>query len=228
MNNSRGLLFPTAHQGSDVHLLRVLPRLATLRLQGLATLLTLYSVRTRAGFVSHRQRSWDSPFGAFSSRKVAAAFPRRSRPHAVFPVGVSRREERWAGPTGRGFWVLTLPGVPGRRFSVIEPETGCSLGFRPPRASWPKPCSGFRPSSSRALSAGQPSGQPATAPRSINRPRLGLFRPSSKAGRLERAALSGFLHQYDPERARGPVARAMDSPLANPRIAAGIDHLKAT
>jgi hypothetical protein len=39
------------------------------------TLLTVYALRSRAGFVSHRRRSWDSPFGAFSSRKVSGALP---------------------------------------------------------------------------------------------------------------------------------------------------------
>jgi hypothetical protein len=33
-------------------------------LQGLATLLTAFSLRSPAGFVSHRQRPWDLPFGA--------------------------------------------------------------------------------------------------------------------------------------------------------------------
>jgi len=47
---------------------------ATFRLQGLATLLTVSSLESRAGFVSHRQRSWDSPFGGFLSREVSAAF----------------------------------------------------------------------------------------------------------------------------------------------------------
>jgi hypothetical protein len=52
---------------------------ATFRLQGLATLLAAYSRRARAGFVSHRRRSWDSPFGAFPSRKVPTRF-RRGEP----------------------------------------------------------------------------------------------------------------------------------------------------
>jgi hypothetical protein len=47
----------------------------TFRLQGLATLLTAYSLRSRAGLVSYRQRSWDSPFGAFSSRKGSGLLP---------------------------------------------------------------------------------------------------------------------------------------------------------
>jgi len=48
---------------------------ATFRLQGLVTLLASYSLRSLAGSVSHRQRSWDSPFGGFSSRKVSGALP---------------------------------------------------------------------------------------------------------------------------------------------------------
>jgi hypothetical protein len=63
---SRGLSLPT-----------------TFRLQGLVTLVTAYSLRHRAGFVSHRQRSWDSPFGAFSSRKVTSRF-RLGRTHVPF------------------------------------------------------------------------------------------------------------------------------------------------
>jgi hypothetical protein len=60
---------------------RCLP--ATFRLQGLSTLLTVYSLRSRAGFVSHRQRSWDLPFGAFSSWKVTGRF-RLGRTHIPF------------------------------------------------------------------------------------------------------------------------------------------------
>jgi hypothetical protein len=48
---------------------------ATFRLQGLDTLLTVFSLRSRAGSFSHRQRSWDSPFGAFSSREVSEVLP---------------------------------------------------------------------------------------------------------------------------------------------------------
>jgi hypothetical protein len=39
---------------------RALPSPATCRLQGLTTLLTVYSPRRLAGLVSSRQRSWDS------------------------------------------------------------------------------------------------------------------------------------------------------------------------
>jgi hypothetical protein len=44
---------------------------ATFRPQGLVTLSAAYSLRAPAGFLSHRRRSWDSPFGAFPSHKVS-------------------------------------------------------------------------------------------------------------------------------------------------------------
>jgi hypothetical protein len=59
---------------------------ATFRLQGLVTLVTAYSRRSLAGFFSHRQRSWDSPFEAFSSRKVSRRFTAGRNPHTVFPA----------------------------------------------------------------------------------------------------------------------------------------------
>jgi hypothetical protein len=94
-----------------------LPFLATFRLQGLATLLTAYSLRARAGFLSHRQRSWDSPFGAFPSRKVTAAFA-VGRTHLPFHSPVFPPPKRWAGPTSRGSWASALPGVPDSRARV--------------------------------------------------------------------------------------------------------------
>jgi hypothetical protein len=82
-DTSHGLGLPSAHEGSAVHIPRAQAVPASFRLQGLVTLLAAYSRRARAGFVSHRRRSWDSPFGAFSSRKVSAAFP-GGRTHIPF------------------------------------------------------------------------------------------------------------------------------------------------
>jgi len=79
---------------------------ATFRPQGLVTLTAAFSRRALAGFLSRRRRSWDSPFGAFSFRKVSAAFPRR-RTHMPFvpPVFPSRRNGigRPSGPRLLGF-----------------------------------------------------------------------------------------------------------------------------
>jgi len=57
---------------------RGLCRPTVFRLQGLVTLVTAYALRSLAGFVSRRQRSWDLPFEAFSSQEVCERF----RPNA--------------------------------------------------------------------------------------------------------------------------------------------------
>ena len=133
ISTSHGLSVPTALEGSEVHLPRALPQPATFRPQGLVTLSAAYSLRARAGLFSCRRRSWDSPFGAFSSRKVSAAFPGGST-HTPFFPSVFPAAKRWAGPTGRGLWVLTLPGVPRARRRVSTIGAGCSLGLHPLRA----------------------------------------------------------------------------------------------
>jgi hypothetical protein len=104
---------------------------ATFRLQGLVTLLAACSLRARAGFVSRRRRSWDSPFGAFSSHKVPTAFPRPMSPRTVSPVGIPVRRNGRAGPTGRGSWDLTLARVPGDRRGLARPPLDAPLGFLP-------------------------------------------------------------------------------------------------
>jgi len=71
--SSHGLSLPSALQEFEVHF-REPSQLATFRLQGLITLLAFYSLESRAGFVSHRQHSWDSPFGGILSREVSEAF----------------------------------------------------------------------------------------------------------------------------------------------------------
>jgi hypothetical protein len=107
---------------------------ATFRLQGLATLLAAYSLRSRAGFVSHRQRSWDSPFGAFSFRKVSGPFP-SGRTHLLFPLSVYPRRRH--GPARQ----VAVPGFQPFRESLAATRgvsaraAGCSLGFHPSRAS---------------------------------------------------------------------------------------------
>jgi hypothetical protein len=170
---------------------------AAFRLQGLATLLTAYSLRAPAGFISHRRRSWDSPFGAFPFRKVSAAFPRGST-HLPFNPPVIPPPERWAGPAGRGSWALTLPGVPGDRTGVNSPTAGCSLGLYPSRACQQEPCPGFRPSSSHALrKTGRCDRLP--APRSLNRLTLGFVQAIRQAGQQDKTTLVGFSHRYDPE-----------------------------
>jgi hypothetical protein len=171
--------------------------LATFRLQGLVTLLTVYALRALAGFVSHRRRSWDSPFGAFSSRKVSAAFP-RGRTHVLFRPPVFPLLVQWAGPTGCSFWALTLPGVPGGRCRISASATGCSLGLFPLRVFRKGPCRTLvrTPPTRFAKPILRPM---PPAPRSINRPLPGSVRDIRQAARADRATLPGFWHQCDPE-----------------------------
>jgi hypothetical protein len=79
---------PYSARGSGGPLSRGLPAPATFRPQGLVTLSAVYSLRARAGHFSCRRRSWDSPFGAFSFRKVSATFPGGST-HTPFLPSVS-------------------------------------------------------------------------------------------------------------------------------------------
>jgi hypothetical protein len=128
---SHGLSFPTAHAGFGDPLPRALPRPATVRLQGLITLLAAFAHRIRAGLVSCRQRSWDSPFGVFTSQKVSGAF-RSGRTHLPFlrPLYQSPFSERPARSAA-------VPGLqPFREFlasatGLARLLTGYSLGFFP-------------------------------------------------------------------------------------------------
>jgi hypothetical protein len=76
VKSSHGLSLPTAHGRIRGPLLASSEPLARFRLQGLVTLLTAYSLESRAGFVSHRRRSWDSPFGGFTFRERSRPFGR--------------------------------------------------------------------------------------------------------------------------------------------------------
>jgi len=123
---------------------------ATFRPRGLVTPSTAYSLRSPAGFISHRRRSWDSPFGAFSSREVSGRF----RPQAPTYRSSQRSfppRKRLAGPLGRGSWALALARVPCGRRVFSTPPAGCSLGVRPSRVYRRKPHPGFRPDSSHVL-----------------------------------------------------------------------------
>jgi len=104
---------------------------------------------------------------------------RGSRTHMPFLPSVIPPPKRWAGPTGRGFWALTLPRVPGRRHSVNASQAGCSLGFRLPRVYQSRPGPGFRPNSSHALPRTTTSRRP-PAGASEYRSALAWLLPSSR------------------------------------------------
>jgi len=103
---------------------------ASFRPQGLVTLSAAYSLRARAGLVSYRRRSWDSPFGASSSRKVSSRL-RGEAPTYRFSCRYYRR--RSDGPARQaavsGLLPLRESLAAGR--GVNTPTAGCSLGFSP-------------------------------------------------------------------------------------------------
>jgi hypothetical protein len=76
----------------STHRERYLP--ASFRPQGLLTLSAVSALRIPVGFISHRQRSWDSPFGAFPPRKVSDRF-RPDAPTDRSALECSRRRSDW-------------------------------------------------------------------------------------------------------------------------------------
>ena len=123
--------FSTCRNRRSLFLQRASHRSPRFRLQGLITLWTALSRRIRAGFVSYRQRSWDSPFGAFPSRTVLGAFPpERTHLPIVRPVHNAARGGE-AGPDDRSFWALPRTRVPCDRRVISATTAGCSLELFP-------------------------------------------------------------------------------------------------
>lgn len=75
------------------------------------TLLTVYSLRFRAGSFSRQQRSWDFPFGAFSSDEASGSVSARKTHLPFFSASFSRRQS--GGPARRtaasGFYLVGVP-----------------------------------------------------------------------------------------------------------------------
>jgi hypothetical protein len=88
-----------------------IPAPATVRPQGLTTLSTVFALATRAGLISYRRRSWDSPFGASLPREVPDRF-RPDAPTCRFSPQYSRRRRRRPVPRRRGSWASCLARVP--------------------------------------------------------------------------------------------------------------------
>jgi hypothetical protein len=186
---------------------------ATFRLQGLATLLTVYALESRAGFVSHRRRSWDSPFGGFLSRQESAAFRpgrtcislaqrylRRLRVRPARRASISRFTPARIALSPRG--------VLGRR--PLAPP----LGFSPLGFAGKGLVPGFpgTPPACLACPDDHSPGQP--APRSVNRPSPRIAQPIPEY-RPADATLVGFLHLPDPDHSSYlPAPGLWSSPLA--------------
>ncbi len=130
--------------------------LATVRPQGLATLSTAYALRALVGFVSRRQRSWDSPFGAFSTDRARACFSTRRPPTCRYAnrcaTDQGQRPDRHAPTSGR----YARPESLANAACLAPAPAGGSLGSSPLQGSRRRhPARDFRPSDlSRASSDG--------------------------------------------------------------------------
>jgi hypothetical protein len=153
---------PYSTSGFEGPLTRVRPP-ASFRLQGLVTLLAVFSLRGRAGSVSHRQRSWDSPFGALPSRQVSGVLPPECTHLPFRPSVLPPPEGDGPAQTSPGSWVSTLTRVPGGRQGFSSPTAGCSPGVLPSRASRRQPHPSLHPDSSLTLPA-----------RTVSRPTSGV------------------------------------------------------
>jgi hypothetical protein len=159
------------------------------RLQGLVTLLAGYAPHSLVGFISHRQRSWDSLFEAFSSREVSKRF-RLDEPAYRFSHECYRRRSERAGLAGRGSRALTLTRVPGDRHGFMAPTTGCSLELHPFRVIPREPWRRFRSTSSHVLRPPTEADDP--APRSLDQFPLGPVQLSAASRkRWNRTTLIG-------------------------------------
>jgi hypothetical protein len=203
---------------------RGLSQPARFRLQGLATLLTACSLQSRAGFVSHRQRSWDSPFGAFSSQEEPGLLP-PSDPTYRFTCRCSRR--RSEGPAQQA----SVPGIqppespwrPGK--GLARRPLDAPLGFvlpgcpaarlardfaRAPLTRFRKPAITHRPAGAPEFRSARDSPDPRSRP---------------KAPPTDQATLVGFLHRLDSVTCGPKHPRAMCSPHIAARITAGLPML---
>jgi hypothetical protein len=170
---------------------------ATFRLQGLSTLMTAFSLRSLAGFVSHRQRSWDSPFGAFPSRKVSRRL-RLKAPTYRFSRDCTRHSSGMPASRAAVSGLLPLRESLAGQHEFKVPTAGCSHGLHPSRvirrAPWPR----FRPASSHALSTSRPKPAPQRLRVSVD----ARLAPPTRSGEpltLGETTLLGFPHRHDPQ-----------------------------
>jgi len=123
---------------------------ATFRLQGLVTLLTACSLESRAGFISHRRRSWDSPFGGFLSRRDPRPFDREKPAYRWLSGNSAARRVR---PARRASVSRFMPGgIALRLHSVLGRQPPAPpLGFAPLGSLLRRPCPGLLRNSSHVL-----------------------------------------------------------------------------
>jgi len=148
--------------------------------------MTAYALRSRAGFVSHRQRSWDSPFGAFFLAKGTRAITARMSPSAVLPSGDTSTRGTGPARSAAAFGISPFRESLAIRQSVSPPARWMLpwvLAFQGPSSTaLPEPSPGLL---SRALQTWRLLALPAGAPeyRSAFDPPLRLLAPKHPGGR---------------------------------------------
>jgi hypothetical protein len=119
--SSHELWFPSAQVRIEGPLVDRLPPLPTFRLPGLATRLTISSLRFLVSFVSHSPRSWDSPLRSLTSRQVSRCSHRNG------PTCCSSHTLREQQPLARRCEPQLLGFVPrGKPLSLTVPKHGHS------------------------------------------------------------------------------------------------------
>jgi len=140
----------------------------TFRLQGLATLLTVYALRFPVGCFSNRQRSWDSPLRSLTTHQGSSRF-RLNEPTYRFSCRCSHR--RSYGPAQQAAVPGFRPdgGSSRQQAGLAPPPLETPLGFPLP-GCFTKALTRISPGLlSRALAANPQAVPPARRPRvSIN------------------------------------------------------------
>jgi hypothetical protein len=188
---------PFSTSGIEGPLTRVRPP-ASFRLQGLATLLAAYSLRIRAGFVSHRQRSWDSPFGAFPSRKGIRGVTTRMHPPTVSPIGVPAAEAvgRPNGPRFLGFHPSESPWRPDK--GLVRRSLDAPLGFALPGYSRENLAQAFTRAPLTRFAPRDDCSSSAPAPQSIDQLSPGPVSSPHRSTTTHGTTLLGSLHRLNP------------------------------
>jgi hypothetical protein len=181
------------------------------------TLSAVYSLRARAGLFSCRRRSWDSPFGAFSSRKVSTRF-REDEPTRRFSRRYSRRRSAWAAQRAAASGLSPFRESLATAAGLVRQSPDTPLGFAlSGSADWSlaraftrAPPARFRESTSRPKPA---------APRSLDQLQLGPSRTGEPV--VGRTTLTGFSHRTNPAAFKpSNPSGLLGSPCAASRITA--------
>jgi hypothetical protein len=148
------------------------------------------------------------------TRRVSAG----ENPRAVFSVGFPWRRSAWAGPTDRGLWAFTLPGVPRGRRSVSAAHRRMLPWALPSQGVPVRALHELAPALLPRASRIPVSRPVSAAPRSFNQPQPDPSHSGEPV--VGRATLAGFQHRISPQRSSEAPPGLLGSPCAASYIAA--------